>query len=83
MSDKCNSSACLSVPDSEKFHAKASSTNFQFPLKVDMNYLDGSHVQLKPELVSAYIKIIQKDKTFIYQNRMPLRLQTSLQFLVI
>ncbi|KAI9254923.1 aspartic peptidase domain-containing protein [Helicostylum pulchrum] len=50
MSDKCNSSACLSVPDSEKFHAKASSTNFQFPLSVDMNYLDGSHVQLKPEL---------------------------------
>jgi len=53
MSDQCTSSACLAEPDSEKFHASQSSTNYKFPLRVDLSYLDGTHVQLKPELVSA------------------------------
>ncbi|CAO3654307.1 unnamed protein product [Mucor fragilis] len=50
MSDQCKSSACLAEPDNEKFHASQSSTNYKFPLRVDLSYLDGTHVQLKPEL---------------------------------
>jgi hypothetical protein len=51
MSEKCNSSACLSVQNSQKYHPETSSTNFKFPFRIDLSYLDGSHVQLKPELV--------------------------------
>ncbi|KAK4514925.1 uncharacterized protein ATC70_002532 [Mucor velutinosus] len=50
MSDQCTSSACSVEPDSEKFHAYQSSTNYKFPLRADLSYLDGTHVQLKPEL---------------------------------
>lgn len=60
MSEKCNSTACIAVPNSQKYHPEASSTNFKFPLRVDISYLDGSHVQLKPELVSYYIYIDNK-----------------------
>jgi hypothetical protein len=52
MSEKCTSSACKAVSNNEKYHPEASSTNFKFPLRVDISYVDGSHVQLKPELVS-------------------------------
>lgn len=57
MSEKCNSSACLEVPDNKKYRPDDSSTNFKFPLQVDMTYLDGSHVRVKPELVSTCIYI--------------------------
>lgn len=56
MSDQCASNACLAEPYSEKFHANESSTNYKFPLRVDLSYLDGTHVQLKPELVSRRLK---------------------------
>lgn len=52
MSKKCTSIACLAVPDKDKYYPEKSSTNFKFPFRVDFSYLDGSHVQLKPELVS-------------------------------
>lgn len=50
MSEKCNSSACALVSDSEKYHPERSSTSFSFPFRIDLSYLDGSHVQLKPAL---------------------------------
>jgi hypothetical protein len=51
MSKNCTSNACTAVSDNEKFDSQHSSTNYQFPFHVDLTYLDGTHVQLKPELV--------------------------------
>ncbi|KAG2219752.1 hypothetical protein INT45_007791 [Circinella minor] len=50
LSSECRDHGCTNVPISEKFNQKASNTNSPIPTEIDLHYLDGTHVQLKPEL---------------------------------
>ncbi|KAI9264052.1 aspartic peptidase domain-containing protein [Phascolomyces articulosus] len=50
ISNKCHDGGCANVPISEKFNQTASTTNTPFPTEIELNYLDGTHVRLIPEL---------------------------------
>ncbi|KAI9484638.1 aspartic peptidase domain-containing protein [Zychaea mexicana] len=50
MSTECRDTGCENVPMSEKFNRAASTTNTAFPSEIELSYLDGTHVHLKPEL---------------------------------
>ncbi|OBZ87217.1 Pepsin-2B [Choanephora cucurbitarum] len=49
-SDQCQSRACLNSFDDRKFHSRESYTNLKFPFFVDLSYIDGTHIRIKPEL---------------------------------
>ncbi|CAO3623468.1 unnamed protein product [Cunninghamella echinulata] len=61
MSDKCNSSVCTSVDDKNKFHKDQSSTNTAFDYTINVDYIDGSSVRVRPELDTLTLESEQHD----------------------